>query len=85
MIVKQMEIRANIKKYFDLAYSGDVIIVPRIGNKNVVIISEEEYNRIKQADRLNAYALFHILFLKQIKNSLKISPNYLKGFNERKN
>ena len=56
MIVKQMEIRANIKKYFDLAYSGDVIIVPRIGNKNVVIISEEEYNRIKQADRLNAYA-----------------------------
>ncbi|MBO4608782.1 MAG: hypothetical protein J5696_02820 [Lachnospiraceae bacterium] len=56
MIVKQMDIRANIKKYFDLAYSGEAIFVPRIDNKNVVIISEAEYNRIRQADRLKTYA-----------------------------
>ncbi len=56
MIVKQMDIRANIKKYFDLAYSGEVIFVPRVNNKNVVIISEDEYNRIRQADRLKTYA-----------------------------
>ena len=49
-IVKQMEIRDNIKKYFDIAYSGEPVIVPRKDNKNVVIISEDafkEYERYK--------------------------------------
>ena len=55
MIVKQMDIRANIKKYFDLAYSGDTIIVPRKGNKNIVIISEEEYTRLTGLERISAY------------------------------
>ena len=55
MIVKQMDIRSNIKKYFDLAYSGDPIIVPRKGNRNIVIISEEEYARLTGLDRMNAY------------------------------
>lgn len=56
MIVKQMDIRANIKKYFDMAYSGIPIVVPRKGNKNVVIISEEEFNRISRGERMNAYS-----------------------------
>ena len=56
MIAKQMEIRSNIKKYFDLAYEGDVVIVPRKENKNVVIISEEEYSRLSEIARLSAYA-----------------------------
>ena len=56
MIVKQMDIRANIKKYFDLAYSGNTIIVPRKDNKNIVIISEEEYNRICRGVRITAYS-----------------------------
>ena len=55
-IVKQMDIRANIKKYFDLAYDGDIIVVPRKENKNIVIISEEEYNRLKGQNRLTAYS-----------------------------
>ncbi len=55
-IVKQMDIRANIKKYFDLAYDGDIIVVPRKENKNIVIISEEEYNRLKEQNRLAAYS-----------------------------
>ena len=42
MIIKQMDVRANIKKYFDIAYEGEPVIVPRKENKNVVIISEEE-------------------------------------------
>ena len=50
-----MDIRANIKKYFDLAYSGDPIIVPRKDNKNIVIISEEEYTRLTGLGRINAY------------------------------
>ncbi|MCR5418589.1 MAG: hypothetical protein K6E84_06710 [Lachnospiraceae bacterium] len=56
MIAKQIEIRSNIKKYFDLAYEGDAVIVPRKENKNVVIISEEEYSRLNEIARLSAYS-----------------------------
>ena len=50
MIAKQMDIRSNIKKYFDIAFDGEPIHVPRIGNKNVVIISEKEFNRLSQSN-----------------------------------
>ena len=56
MIAKQMDIRSNIKKYFDIAYAGEPVIVPRKEKKNVVIISEAEYNRLTQAIRVAAYA-----------------------------
>ena len=56
MIAKQMEVRSNIKKYFDMAHEGETIIIPRKENKNVVIISETEYDRLKQLERLKAYA-----------------------------
>ncbi|MBR3516743.1 MAG: type II toxin-antitoxin system Phd/YefM family antitoxin [Lachnospiraceae bacterium] len=56
IIAKQMEIRNNIKKFFDLAYNGETIIVPRIQHKNVVIISETEYNHLCQLARVNAYS-----------------------------
>ena len=56
MIVKQMEIRSNIKKYFDMAYYGDPIIVPRKENKNIVIISEEEYSRLNEIARIQSYS-----------------------------
>ena len=55
-IAKQMEIRANIKKYFDIAYNGDPVIVPRKENKNVVIISEEKYHELEGLKRGAAYA-----------------------------
>ena len=35
---KQMDVRANIKKYFDMAFNGESVIVSCKGNKNVVII-----------------------------------------------
>ena len=56
MIAKQMDVRSNIKKYFDIAYAGETVIVPRKDNKNIVIISEEEYNRLMQAKRIETYA-----------------------------
>ena len=46
MIVKQAELRSNIKKYFDLAYDGETVLVPRKDNKNVIILSETEYNTL---------------------------------------
>lgn len=46
---RQMDIRANIKKYFDIAFDGEPVIVSRKENKNVVIISEAEYNELAKA------------------------------------
>lgn len=54
---KQMDIRANIKKYFDLAFSGEPIIVSRKENKNVVVISEKEYNDLQKAKRNAEYLM----------------------------
>ena len=56
IIAKQMDVRSNIKKYFDIAYAGEAVIVPRKQDHNVVIISESEYSRLTQAARLTAYA-----------------------------
>ena len=50
---KQMDVRANIKKYFDMAFDGEPVIVSRKENRNVVIISEAEYNELAKA-RKNA-------------------------------
>ena len=54
-IVKQMELRSNIKKYFDLAFGGEAVIVPRKENKNVVILSEREYKELEKARNNMAY------------------------------
>ena len=54
LIAKQIEIRNNIKDYFDTAYDGEVIIVPRKHGKNVVIISENEYLKLNKG-HLTAY------------------------------
>lgn len=52
---KQMDVRENIKKYFDMAFSGEPVIVSRKENKNVVIISETEYNELEKARRNAEY------------------------------
>ena len=57
--IRQMDIRANIKKYFDLAFDGEPIIISRKQNKNVVVISEKEYNDLQKAKR-NAEYLAHL-------------------------
>lgn len=46
---KQIDIRANIKKYFDMAFNGEPVIVPCKENKNVVIISEKDYKELEKA------------------------------------
>ena len=43
---RQMDVRANIKKYFDIAFNGEPVIVLRKENRNVMIISESEYNEL---------------------------------------
>ena len=45
---KQIDLRANIKKYFDMAFNGEPVIVSRKENRNVVIISEAKYNELEK-------------------------------------
>ncbi len=52
---KQMDVRANIKKYFDIAFNGEPVIVSRKENKNVVIISEAKYNELAKAKKNAEY------------------------------
>lgn len=52
---KQMDVRANIKKYFDIAFDGEPVIVSRKENRNVVIISEAEYNELAKARKNSEY------------------------------
>ena len=55
VIAKQMDVRANIKKYFDIAYEGEPVVIPRKENKNVMIISEKMYNEMMLGRRVAAY------------------------------
>ena len=50
-----MDVRSNIKTYFDMAYAGEAVFVPRKGNKNVYIISQKEYEEFQKAKRNDEY------------------------------
>lgn len=65
---RQMDVRANIKKYFDMAFNGEPVIVSRKENKNVVIISETEYNELTKAKHNAEYLAKLSKADKQIKN-----------------
>jgi len=54
-IAKQMDFRSNLKKYFDMAFSGEPVIIPRKENRNVVILSEKEYKAMEKAKNNEAY------------------------------
>ncbi|MBQ8947754.1 MAG: type II toxin-antitoxin system Phd/YefM family antitoxin [Lachnospiraceae bacterium] len=56
MIVKQGELRSNLKKYFDMAVDDEPVLVPRKGNRNVIILSEDEYRALSGNTRLLSYA-----------------------------
>ncbi len=54
-IAKQMDFRSNLKKYFDMAFSGEPVIIPRKENRNVVILSEKEYKALEKARNNEEY------------------------------
>ena len=81
-IAKQMEIRDNIKKFFDLAHSGEPVIVPRKQNKNVVIISESEYWEFEKYRRNKEYMAMLERSMKQAEkgDTVKTSFEELESF-----
>lgn len=54
-VAKPMEIRANLKKYLDIAFSGDTVFIPRKNNENVYVISQAEYEELQRAKRNAEY------------------------------
>jgi len=56
-VARQMEVRANIRDYFDRAYYGETVFVPRKENKNVYIISQEQYEALQTAKKNAEYLM----------------------------
>ena len=56
MVVKQGDLRSNLKKYFDIVVDVEPVVVPRKDNRNVVIVSEEQYRAMMQNDRVQIYS-----------------------------
>lgn len=52
---KPVDLRANLKDYLDNAFYGEPVIVSRKNNKNVVIVSEREYNELMKAKQNAEY------------------------------
>lgn len=49
--VRERDVRTNLRKYFDMAFSGEIVNVSCKENKNVVVISEAEYNELEKAKK----------------------------------
>ena len=49
------DLKANLKYYIDKAVKGDSVIITRPKRKNVVLISEEEYNELQRIKRNSEY------------------------------
>ena len=76
--IKPMELRNNQKEILDLAYSGEILLVARPAKKNVVVLSEEEFNRREKALRtLNASA---DEATRQVKTKAQLQNEALKAF-----
>ena len=54
-VAMQVDVRANMKKYFDMACDGRAVMIPRKENRNVVILSEEEFHALEKAKRNAEY------------------------------
>lgn len=52
---KPIDVRAKLKAYMDMAFNGEPVIVSRKQNRNVVIVSEREYNELQKAKRNAEY------------------------------
>jgi len=80
-VAKQMDIRENIKKYFDIAFSGEAVFVPRKENKNVYVISQQEYESLQKAKRNAEYLQMLDRSIGQIEagETVKVTISELRG------
>lgn len=53
--IKAAELRENMKDILDMVAGGETVIVPRPKNKNVVVVSEDEWNELMRAKKNAEY------------------------------
>lgn len=53
--IKSAELRGNMKDILDMVAGGETIIIPRPKNKNVVVVSEREWNELVRAKKNAEY------------------------------
>ena len=66
--IKPMELRDKQKEMLDLAYNGEILLVARPAKKNVVVLSEYEFNRREKALRNAEYLAMLDESIEQAKN-----------------
>ena len=55
LAVKSMDVRENFKSLCDKVFKGETVIISRLKNENIVMMSESEYNEIIKAKRNEEY------------------------------
>lgn len=74
-VAKQIDIRTNIKTFFDMAADGEVVFCPRKENKNVYVISQAEYEELQKAKRNVEYLTMIDNSIEQIKTGKVITKS----------
>lgn len=66
---KPLDLRSNLKKYMDSAFRGELVVISRPKNENVVMVSEKDYSDLIRAKQ-NAEYLEHLDYSREqlIKN-----------------
>ena len=57
IVTKVADLRYKQKEYFDKAFEGETVVVSRPKNQNVVILSEQNYNKLRSDIRILEYAV----------------------------
>ena len=52
---KPLDLRSNLKKYMDVAFKGEPVVIARPKNENVVMVSEKDYNELTKAKQNAEY------------------------------
>ncbi len=55
LAVKSMDVRDNFKAFCDKVFNGEILIVSRPKNENIVMMSEADYNDIMKVKRNAEY------------------------------
>ena len=53
--VKDKDVENNFKEICDRVFHGEVLVVPRPQNENIVLVSEEKYEELERAQRNAEY------------------------------
>lgn len=70
---RPLDLRSNLKKYMDVAFHGEPVIISRPKNENVVLVSEEDYNNLIKIRKNAEYLALLDQSFEQLANNQTIS------------